>query len=209
MSDSWQGLTRTTYKWLLQPDWNTTPSMSTNFNRTLTKYDFTGVDLYELSANYPLSIQYGYTNLTKEDEYKIINLFNTRKGRLKRFWLPMWKNEFKLVSAVTAGDNILTVNNTFWRKIDQGYERIFIQLKNGDYISRKISAVIQDGANENIILETTINRDIALSDVKYFSRLLLVRLDDDNLNMNYQSHLVSDCTLNFFELVDEYAEEES
>ena len=152
---------------------------------------------------------YGYTNVDREDYYYITDFFINHQGKLQRFWLPVWKNAFELVSDISSGDNIITIRNVYFNLIERGYERIFIELKNGDFITRSIMTVVDDGDEENMFLNTSINRDISINDIKFSGRLMLVRFDDDDLDIDHRSDAVTEIQLNFKELPHEYGEIES
>ena len=207
MSDSWLNLSRTPDRFLLRPNWKTSPKSIFDDNRELIQFTGTVLDIYNLGDKIGRTITYGYTNVNREDEYYLVNFFCNHQGKLRRFWLPEWKNAFVLYENISAGDTTITIENCFFSLVDQGYERIFIELKNGDILSRSVSAVIASGYLEYIHLNNTIDRDISIDDIRYFGRLLLVRFDDDILNLSFRSDSVTKCSCTFKELPHEYGVE--
>ncbi len=163
--------------------------------------------LYNLNDNVGQRLKYDYTNMSKWMEEYIINFFCTQRGKHQRFWLPVWKNSFILQSNINTNDTVITVNDTFFRYIDQGQERIFFLLKNGDYISRQVIAVVQAGANETFTIQTPMDRDLTQNDIEFFGRLLLVRFSTDRLDITHLSDRVSKVSLNFSEVANEYEPE--
>jgi len=202
--DSWGGLSRTTDRFTKKPNWIQASAVDFDYNRELIEFSGTQLDIYRLSQDAPFSLSYKFTNLSREDEYYIANFFCEHRGKHKRFWIPLWKNMFTLINDIANGDGIITIPNVGFHLIDRGYERIFIELKNGYQISRKVTAVLADGLNENLILDTNMDRVITQDDIKYFSRLLLVRFNDDGLQTKYKADSKSEIELTFYELTNEY-----
>lgn len=209
MPDSIANLTRTTDLFSLKPNWAETPKIDFEFYREVIQFVQTSINIYDLGEDTPSMMVYGYTNVNREDYYYITDFFINHQGKLQRFWLPVWKNAFELVSDISSGDNIITIRNVYFNLIERGYERIFIELKNGDFITRSIMTVVDDGDEENMFLNTSINRDISINDIKFSGRLMLVRFDDDDLDIDHRSDAVTEIQLNFKELPHEYGEIES
>jgi len=208
MANDWQDLTRTTTVFTRKPNWVENPISTFDTNSEFINYPGTQMDIYNLSNSIGYEITYRYSNLTKDDEYYIINFFINRQGMLKRFWLPWWKNSFRLAQNVSIDDSVITIQHCRYNKIDQGYERIFILLKTGDYISRKVVAVVENYNYESIILQTPMNKNINQDDILFFGRLLLVRFADDELNLDFSNNKISDLSIKYKELPNEYELEE-
>jgi len=207
--DSLQGLADNNKILLREPNWIQLPKGDFDLSREVNQYTGTTLNIYKLIDETISELTYLYTNLDKESEYYFTKFFNDRKGKHKKFWVPYWKNPFKLQSDISSGDKILTINNCYYNRIDFGYERIFFKLKNNTIITRQVTAVLQRGLNEDIILTTAIDRDIKISDIKFFSRLLLVRFNNDSMKLKFYSDDKSDATFTFRELPFEHTEVES
>jgi len=207
--DSIANLSRTSDLFRLKPNWMDTPKVDFEFYREVIQFVQTSIDIYNLGEGVPSMMSYGYLNVDREDYYYIVDFFVNHQGKLQRFWLPVWKNAFELTADISSGDSIITIRNVYFNLIERGYERIFIELKNGDFITRSIMTVVSDGDDENIFLNTAIGRDISTSDIKYFGRLMLVRFDADELPIDYRSDKVTEIELGFIELPHEYEEVES
>lgn len=208
MADDWQDFVITSTVLTRKPNWVEEPVSSFEDNRELISYPGTDMDIYNLNDLLSHTITYKYSNLTKDDEYYFVNFFLTQQGKLKRFWLPWWKNSFALAESISSGDTVITIEHCRYHTIDQGYERIFILLKSGYFISRKVLGVVQSGNNENILLQTEMDRNIEQNDIVFFGRLLLVRFDIDELEFDFLNNKVSELSIPFKELPHEYEVEE-
>jgi len=204
ITDSWGGLSRTTDRFLMKPNWLNAQANNFDFNREITEFVNTVSEIYRLGQDAAFNLTYRFTNLTRADEHYITSFFTNHRGKHKRFWIPLWKNMYTLSSSISTGDGIISIRNVGFHLVDRGYERIFIELKNGYQISRKVTAVLQNGLTEDLILDGTIDRDITQDDIKYFSRLLLVRFTDDSLELKYSTDSTSSIELSFLELTNEY-----
>jgi len=206
MADDWKNLSITTNKFLVKPDWSEAPSSDFDDLRELLEYPGTITEITNISNKVSRRLKYKYTNLSKDIEYTITEFFINRKGKYSNFWVPIWKNQFTLYTDIHNGDAVLSVSPCGFYRIDQGYELIFFQLKNGDYISRLVDVVVNMGTYEDIILKSPMTRDILQSDIVFFGRLLLARFDNDELIFNFYNNTMSECTLTFQELTNEYEE---
>ena len=204
MADNWLNLSRTTDRFLSKPNWIREPKAGFDDNREIMQYAGTVIDIYNLGDSISKRYVYGYTNMSMSSIYYIVNFFCEHRGKHSRFWLPVRKNNFVLVSAISQGDRIITIENCYFNLIDQGYGRIFIELKNGDYISRSVSAVVPGTTTEDILLNDGMDRNIGLDDILFFGSLILTRFDSDSLDMDFHSDQVNSCELGFVELVHEY-----
>lgn len=210
MADDWQDFVTTSTVLTKKPNWIEEPVSSFEDNRELISYPGTDMDIYNLNDLLSHTITYNYTNLTKDDEYYFVNFFLTQQGKLKRFWLPWWKNSFTLYESIKTNDTIINIEYCRYDKVDKGYERFFILLKNGDYISREIIAVVEHIGYESMIIHTAMDRNIEQNDIVFFGRLLLVRFDIDELEFDFLNNKVSELSIPFKELqINEYQEERS
>jgi hypothetical protein len=208
-SDSIEGIGETSALLLREPNWIQLPQGDFDFTREIQQYSGTTLEIYKLIDESISELTYLYSCMDKNDEYYFTNFFCQRKGRHKRFWLPYWKNPFSLQSDISSGDTILSIDNCYYNRLDYGNERIFIKLKSGVVLTRKVTAVIQDGDSEQIILNSSqpIDRNIKRSEIKFFSRLLLVRFNQDTMDIKYRSDSVSNITFKFRELPFEHSED--
>ena len=145
--------------------------------------------------------------MNRETEQELVNFFCQHRGKHRRFWLPIWKNSFTLATPINNGDRVIEIDQCYFHLVDRGYERIFIELTNGAFISRSISVVIDNGTTEDLRLDTPMDRDITQDSIRYFGRILLVRFDTDELDLSFMSDDKTECVLKFKELTKEYGEE--
>jgi hypothetical protein len=69
---------------------------------------------------------------------------------------------------------------------------------------RHVTGVTVVADTEVLTVETAFDRDIATEDVKVFGRFLLGRFDGDELAMHHVSSTVTECSMRFVELTNEY-----
>ena len=157
-------------------------------------------ELLLFSSYVPGVLKYKATSVNKGEEYDLIDFFCSRKGKLESFWVFGQRVSFSLVADALSGSDELEISpNSF---DFQGYERIYIFLNDGSLIVRKIIS-----ASENVLtLDTPLDRDVTLENISIIGRLHLVRFNGDILNLSYSSSEVSSTTLEFIEVVGEYAE---
>ena len=219
MADSKTGLGTVSTILTIKPDWQRLPSSGFQAGRQMLQ-DGAGTTAVRtlVLGKLPFSFSYGFTNLSKEAEYDLLEFFYNRKGMFDRFWLPVWFNILPVIQYVPESGDPYVFRNTFkpfglygldFLDIYQGYERLFVEMNDGDIITRKITDCHADEITpENLVCDTDTNfdRDAALSDIKIFTLLKLCRFDQDELEINHISGKISSCELSFKELTKEYAD---
>ena len=205
MSNSLNGLTHNELVLRKKPNWAENPKRTISMNRDLIKLNESAVTLVNISDYLYHEITYSYTFATRGEVYDFVQWYNQRQGKLQRFWLPIVRNEFELYSPVNQFDSSLIVVSTGFVEVYQGYERIYLELSNGDLITHKVTGVIDNGdGTETLQLDALMDRNIALSEVNWFSRIMLVRFNRDSLQMTHSTDGVAEATVTYRELVREY-----
>lgn len=203
--DSIEDLSRTQIILRKKPNWATNPKRVIQMNRDLVEYEESSITIINISDFLIHVITYSYTFVNREEVFDYITFFNAQQGKLKRFWLPIIRNEFALVDPVSTFDGSLLVVDTGFAEVYQGYERIYLELQDGNLITRKVTGVVDNGdGTETLQLETLMDRDIALSEVNLFSRIMLVRFDKDALQLTHSTDAIAEVTMKYLELVREY-----
>jgi hypothetical protein len=187
----------------IRPDWTTQPSMAESQGREIIQVGrgYAGYRNLTLDINY--SVSDSFFNLTKQDEYDLLSFFCDKQGMLKRFWFPMDNQSFVLSSSISSGDTHFHVNDDGFADIYQGYERLYMVLKDGSRISRLISSKTSATIFN---VSSAFDRNIALSEILFFGRLLLARFDQDELLLQHETDDKSSCSIKFKELAKEYGD---
>jgi hypothetical protein len=185
----------------LSPNWISQPSAGFDTGREIIQYNHAYASIRSLTLNNFRKIQYTYFLKTKAEEYSLLNFFYTQRGRLKRFWLPVNYQEFLISSPITSGDNHFHIIDSGISLILKGYERLYLVLKTGDQISRKI---VSATGTTQLNISGIFDRNISLSDIRTAGLILLVRFDQDEIELRHTTDNLSECQITFKELPDEY-----
>lgn len=88
----------------------------------------------------------------------------------------------------------------------RGFERFYILMDTNDLITRAIDTYTTDEVNDtaDIVFSTVTDRILDPDEIILFSLLLLVRLDNDELNLRYHADSVTETAVRTLELVKEY-----
>lgn len=182
------------------PNWQSSPSAGLDTGREVIQYNQAYASIRSLTLNNFRTVQYSYFNRTKLEEYYLINFFYTQRGRLKRFWLPVNYQEFILTVNIISGETHCHYSPNGFETIAKLYERIYIVLKDGTQITRKIDSISSDRIN----FVDAITQNIATTDVRQFGLILLARFDQDEIELQHTTDNLSECSIAFKELPDEY-----
>lgn len=195
----------------LKPDWSSRPSMNlSQFGREIIQYDKAAMKYRPLTANIGIDITFNFFNVTKSDEYDLLNFFHLHKAMCNKFWLPVPWNYFgALGKDITIGDtDIELLNDMGFVNIFRGVERFYMILANGDFITRQLFyAVNPEGKIYGVF--SPMAHDISKDDKITFGKLILCRFDQDDLTMSHDTTHLSKCSIKFKELGQETVSEEA
>jgi len=143
----------------------------------------------------------------RQNRATIWQFFHDRCGRWQRFWLPGFKNELLLSADVGASDTTLQLKNfsSFTSRFNYGGQlRRAIFITNGDrwWIRQVIN--LSGGANR-VSIDSAVGSPLSSSST-LIGLLPLVQFATDDIEIEYQSPLVSTATLTFTELEREYTD---
>lgn len=205
MSDSLLDL-GTVGLWDAKIDWGSPPT--SDFDSAFVAMGAIGTiyRISDITDELPELLEATVKNLNKAAEYALIEKFVALQGQYARFWLPAPISHFTLKTVAPSGAGSLTVYYCGYRyKADR---RIFILLKDGSRLTRKITAVVDDeeGDEQALSIDSALDRLIDPADVRRMSLLYLARLENDTLELQSHSIGVSEAKLKAIELVQEYSE---
>lgn len=207
MADSWEDMSGSTDIFTIGADWQTVPTQALEPFRTIIQYPGTGVKIRKITDNVQIKFTIHFGNMSKADEYALLSFFDLHRGRAKSFWLPIPKNYWTLDMDTLIGyPHYLVLKNSDPQWL-RGYERMFLLLKNGDYIGREIyniTTVSTPGQPNLMTVVTALDRVVKVMDVELFGKLILCRFDQDEIELQHVSTALSDCDLSFQELPLEY-----
>ena len=142
----------------------------------------------------------GYKELTQ-----LVGFYHRVMGKYKKFWIPSFINEFVLTRDIPPLGSFCYVKNNNFKARSKKKERVFIWLKNNDWIIRKVvNAESESEEEERISFDIpTPNFRIKVDDVFCFGFLLLVRFDTPLQIKAVRDEAVATTELSMVELIHE------
>lgn len=154
-----------------------------------------------------LRVRMDFTFYSRQELHGFLSFMDYHKGRLKKFWLYCNTNEFILQNDVPPNNFTLDCYNSAYPLVFKDGDRIYLILKNGDTIVRKLASAATNELGTVMTLSCTTglpSSGVAMSDVLEFGRVLCCRFDHGSFEVTYKTSEVSQVSLRFFELVKEY-----
>lgn len=187
---------------LNSPQWNADGDASLTINKNVNRLDNTsGIFKYDLKNASSYDV-HRYTFLLRSRVMidNMIKFFKNQAGMYKSFWCPSWANDFSPTRKLVAGTNEIIVGlsslNMYYLS-NTRKKRIVIFTNDWDNYIYEISgyAKFTDPDTQEkygkISLATNMTVDIPLEKVRMISYLNLVRFDDDELQIDYESDEVA------------------
>ena len=206
MSDDLQDLGAITTLFRERPNWIEPVNTKLVFTKQLLNFPGASQTILGFTSDVPQRLSYNFLAPDKETEFNLITFWRARKARVEAFWAFGHRESFTLSQDALLNDASITVLNNGFLRAYRGYERIYIELKSGDILTRKIVAVAETGGGAELLLQlgTVLDRDIDIIDIRIIARLFFGRFDSDQLEMAGNTNTIDETTLEFFELVKEY-----
>jgi len=193
--------------WNIGLDWKTNPSRQVYQGRTLLELSTSRVTVQEVNDYLAQEVRVLITGMDAAGVAEMIEFFNARLGRLRRFWFPVIARKFSILDDAEPFESTITVEHCGYAETAQGYERIIIYMNNGDRITRGIASAIDNGdGTETLTLITSLHRGITASDVMLCCPLILGRFMTDELALSHKTAHIAEVSVVIKELVREYTQ---
>jgi len=195
----------------LHPNWANPPGSNYGLARDYVSFPGTTQLIGSSTDLAPREFTLSFLVDNKQDEFDLLTFLHEVKGKSYRFWVEHPAIAFILKEDASSGSSSIKCYRNGFEKISQGNERLFIAMKNGDLLVRKMDEANWNSATEELtlVLDSTLDRDLTLTNHWLIGRYLLCRLGDDKFKMDHVTRDVSKFTFKFTELPDEYDDEEA
>lgn len=189
----------------IPPQWVEDNSNTLSVEKAVTRIDNeTGGFLYDLrnSSSYDIHTL-ELTLMNKKSINNMIRFFKRVKGRYKSFYAPTWVNDVQILEDMQANLNYVY---TDWNKISDFYlgntrkKHLVVFTKDWNCHILQILTygydTLPSGKKRGkVIFTSNIGFDLPTSNILMASYFNLVRLDSDELQLNYESNIVANTTL--------------
>ena len=195
----------------LAPQWIEDSSVTLDIQKQTVKLD-NDIGVFSYDSKNDLSYDknnYSLILMNKAEINNMVKFFYRVKGKYKSFYMPSWVNDFTSCFDIQAG------NNFIYTEFDSLYKyylsnsrknKIIIFTKDfKSYILNVMSLTYEIIGNikyGKLLLSSPIDMNLPLSNIKMMSYFNHVRLDDDTLQLNYESTQVAQVDITTMEVDD-------
>lgn len=206
MADDLEGLGGITTIFRTAPDWARAADVSFSPSAQVLGFNASVQERLSFTEDAPKTFNFLFHNMSKAEEAALLDFVDARSGIVEKFWCPGHRVAFSLSQTMPVASSVLYVLDNGFSRVYRGYERVYIELTNGDIITRKIISVSAGPGDNEITLQLDVvtDREIVPSDVIIFGRLYLVRFAKGKFDLEYGANWESSVKLEFQELVKEY-----
>ena len=193
----------------LEINWKTNPTINLYPQKQIIGFPGTSQDILPIMGAIPLDFQVSVLLDTKANEKIMFDFFDTCKGRWKKFWMKLPQLHYELYATILSSSSTIDILSNDFDRSFKGNERIWLYNFNGNSCIKKIISYVKYVSPNRIRLttESAITDMWTLGDYRIsLGQLKLVRFDQDELEVNYTTDIVSEITLKMKELVYDYAE---
>lgn len=123
---------------------------------------------------------------------------HARAGRLVPFWSPTQGDDIEVLAPIGASDTAITIRNIGYKRyIDGRVDRrhVVIETKAGTRYYRTITAASEiDDDTEMLAIDSALGATIQVADLKRVRFMHLVRLDSDDVEIEWYSDQIAQCS---------------
>lgn len=162
------------------------PSVEEQYNFPHEPLRFDGYDTDWYQPGREVRVHFNRTHLysSKKDIYDLLDFFDAKQGRYGSFYLPTYMQDIVINTAFLSTDTVLDVKTLYYTETEIVGKHVHIQLPDGSYVCREISASTGD---TSITLDSPIGTTVQLGSLPQVTCCFLyeVRFDIDELKMDY------------------------
>ena len=175
----------------------------TQFDYSIDVQGFRGTanEVFTYTEDKPEKFDFLFTGTSKAKTKQFVQDFIAKKGRFDCFWFVDIGRYLTVVANITSGALSIDIIDNFYNI--QGFERLYIELNNGDKITKKITGFVQGNGTVALNLDTAIDRDILTTDICRITFLHLCRFDVDTITMSFISKDVMEVSLSIIQVIKE------
>jgi len=178
------------------------------YRRPFVTYSFLGLgyhrSLLDTGKNY-LQMKQTLMRSSRADIWKVINFFDSKRGRFAHFWVPTRSKDIVATASILAGSSVINIEDisytTFYLPNEIIGRYVYIQFPDKTYACRKITAA----SSTTITLDSAIGTTVAASDLSrlLISFLLFGRFEIDTIELDYIMKDTASIDLVFAGLLDD------
>ncbi|KKN40603.1 hypothetical protein LCGC14_0731640 [marine sediment metagenome] len=132
----------------------------------------------------------GFETHTEAESFLLRKRLYGLLGRQKSFYVPSWRKDFELVTAIGAGDTNIDVAPVEYSRFNPTghapFGDIMIELNDGTRFFRNIISAtvgIGDPAREELEIDSSLGQIVSIPEIKRISYLYKVRLNSDTVEI--------------------------
>lgn len=184
----------------LRPNWSRdVPTTYSKPKTTKVDYQSAAPLYYDADTQVAQTTSWTYLCKTRAEIQELLGFLYQVRGRLKAFWQPTYKQDFRLIRGIAAGTSILTVRDTDFVKLlgtrtDMQY--LYLELDTGATYHLEITNAVVNTAGELVLtVDRAITEQVANHNVRFLSFLQRLRLDVDSVSVALKTDSIATCSL--------------
>lgn len=183
----------------VNPNWRDAPEIE--YQRKMAMQAFgTGKDDVQDEADLALPMHtFVWTCLNREASLTLRRWLYARRGRQKAVWVPTFADDLKLRSVVSSSSTVMLLEACGLVHFAQGdvHRRdVRIRLRNGTVFYRRVTDFVSvDDESERVSMNEVLGQVVQPEDVDSISWMHLLRLDQDSIEIAWQTAGVCEVVL--------------
>lgn len=143
----------------------------------------------------------------RTEQWRLKRFLQARKGMVRSFWVPTWRNDFAIQAPATAPTNTIFVkaarySDQVFGNSTESRKHIMIEYVNGVRDFRKITgaSVTSPGILETLTLDSNVTQNVTTGNVVRISFMQRVRLSTDTIEFRHDYTYTGEVALPIMEV---------
>ena len=174
--------------WDVRPDWSSSRPQAFNRMNTVVDNDTSVPVVFDFPNTSFRMTNVKWTARNRADHAKQRAVFYALRGQQHNVWVPSYLQDLKLSATLGAGSTALTVawcGYTVFGRQQESRRDLRIELYGGSVYYRRVTGSAEAGENEVLTLSSALGVEVAMSQVKRISFMVLSQLATDSMMFDH------------------------
>lgn len=179
---------------LTKPNWRENPKVSFDQVRDAFDPGFGLIDVFAPQAADTITVDYGFTGLTRQQSDELVAFFLAMKGRRTSFWVPLWFDDIQPSDDQIGGANLIKIEGEDFRSAYSDhpvYKSVIAFYDDCTYQANTITS-IGGSTDSEVLFEDDWSQEINSRTKMYW--LIRARFQSDTLDVQWLTNEAAEVT---------------
>lgn len=179
---------------LTRPNWRENPKVSFDQVRDVFDPGYGLIDVFAPEAQNVVTVEYGFTGLSREQSDELVAFFLAMKGRRTSFWVPLWFDDIQPSDDQIGGADLIKIEGEDFRNAYEDhpvFQSVIVFYDDCTYQANTITS-IGGSTDSEVLFEDDWSQEINSQTKMYW--LVRARFQSDTLDVQWVTNETAEVT---------------